>query len=77
MTDLLIVTSTDLIKPRKKVSKYPWRSLEIGKSFIIPNDGSVKFKTIEDSCYKWSKKLNRIFRAANHGEHGIEVGRLE
>lgn len=55
--------------------KYPWRSLPVGKSFSIPLDGNVKFETINNSCYKWSKKLNCIFRAFKH-ETCIEVARL-
>ena len=55
--------------------KYPWRSLPVGKSFSIPLDGNVKFETINNNCYKWSKKLNCIFRAFKH-ETCIEVARL-
>ena len=80
MTEFLIVNSTDAAKTKEKpkvfTAKYPWRTLTSGQSFIIPTDVPVKFKTIEDSCYKWSKKLKKKFRAVDHGEHGIEVALL-
>lgn len=57
------------------IVKYPWRSLEEGQSFLVaPNEAN--WITISTSCYKWSKKLGRKFRAINHGEKGIEVARL-
>ena len=59
------------------IEKYPWRSLPVGKSFHINiTEGQPKFNTIQNSCYKWSEKLGRKFRAVNHGDKGIEVARL-
>lgn len=58
------------------IKKYPWRDLEIGTSFHV-NPNEANFTTISTSCYKWSKKLGKKFRAVDHGENGIEVARLE
>ncbi len=74
-----VYPSSDLaLKPAKPVVgilKYPWRTLEEGQSFLVePNEGN--WTTISTSCYKWSKKLGKKFRAVNHGEKGIEVARL-
>ena len=61
--------------PNIGIEKYPWRSMEVGTSFhVAPNEAN--YKTISTSCYKWSKKLGKRFRAVNHGENGIEVARL-
>lgn len=64
-------------------SKYPWRSLAPLQTFGIPvtvnQDGSTtpSFRTIKDSCYRWSKKLGYKFRCVYHeAERIIEVGRL-
>lgn len=56
-------------------AKYPWRYMEVGQSFHVTT-GEATWTTISTSCYKWSKKLNRKFRAVNHGDAGIEVARL-
>lgn len=74
-----VYPSSDLAKaprqPKIGTAKYPWRSLEVGQSFLVaPNEAN--WITISTSCYKWSKKLERKFRAVNHGEQGIEVARL-
>jgi len=61
--------------PVQFAAKYPWRTLEVGQSFLVaPNEAN--WTTISTSCYKWSKKLNKKFRAFNHGADGIEVARL-
>lgn len=72
--------SSDLAKEPKATrigtAKYPWRSLDVGMSFLVaPNEAN--WITISTSCYKWSKRLGRKFRAVNHGENGIEVARLK
>ena len=74
-----VYPSSDLAKAPKAAPvgtvKYPWRSLEVGQSFLVaPNEAN--WTTISTSAYKWSKKLNCKFRAVNHGEAGIEVARL-
>lgn len=70
-SDLALAPKT----PKIGTAKYPWRSLEVGKSFLVAPD-EANWTTISTSCYKWSKKLGRKFRAVNHGEKGIEVARL-
>lgn len=75
-----VYPSSDLAKatkpPKIGTAKYPWRSLEEGQSFLVATN-EANWITISTSCYKWSKKLNRKFRAVNHGEKGIEVARLK
>lgn len=67
----------DTDKPRKiGIVKYPWRYLAVGRSFKIPLSENVKFTTINNSCYKWSKKLDRTFRAFQHDDC-IEVARIK
>lgn len=62
--------------PRVGTAKYPWHSLKVLESFhVAPNEAN--FTTISTSCYKWSKKLGKKFRAIDYGEKGIEVARLE
>jgi hypothetical protein len=56
-------------------SKYPWRLLEVGKSFIVPA-GSIKLTVMQASAYKAGKRLARTFRVVDHGEAGLEVARL-
>jgi hypothetical protein len=64
-----------LAEPAKTIAKYPWRTMEVWESFAVaPNEAT--WTTINTSCYKWSKKLNKKFRAINHGDKGIEVARL-
>lgn len=61
--------------PKVGRKKYPWQTLAIGESFLVaPNEAN--WNTISKSCYKWSKKLNKKFRAVDHGADGIEVARL-
>ena len=62
--------------PKIGIPKYPWHSLEVGQSFLVA-PGEANWTTISGSCYKWSKKLGKKFRAINHGDEGIEVARLE
>lgn len=70
-----VIEDTD--KPRKiGAEKYPWRYLSVGSSYKVPLDGEVKFSTINNSCYKWSKKLNCVFRAFLHDDC-IEVARIK
>lgn len=53
--------------------KYPWATMSVGKSFIVPT-ASVKFKSIELHAYRMGKKLGKSFRVINHGaEVGYEV----
>lgn len=75
-----VYPSSDLAlapKPTKVgASKYPWRTLEEGQSFLVkPNEAN--WTTISTACYKWSKKLNKKFRAFDHGADGIEVARIK
>lgn len=84
MTKFEILPSSDKVltidgtnKPRKVGDeKYPWRCLPVGNSFKIPQSEMVKFNTINNSCYRWSKKLNCVFRAFQH-EDCIEVARIK
>lgn len=62
-------------KPKFGTTKYPWRSMAVGTSFHV-DIKEANYKTISTSCYKWSKKLNKKFRAIDHKENGIEVARL-
>lgn len=62
------------VKP-KTALKYPWRTLEVGQSFLV-EPGEANWTTISTACYKWSKKLGQKIRAFNHGDKGIEVARL-
>lgn len=72
---LALATNNPDDKPKFGTAKYPWRNLEVGSSFLVaPNEANMT--TISTSCYKWSKKLNRKFRAFDHGDKGIEVARL-
>lgn len=58
------------------IEKYPWRSLPIGKSFYVDTEkNTVKLQTMQSAASRWSKKLNRQFRAIKW-EKGIEIARL-
>lgn len=60
------------------LEKYPWRSLPVGKSFIVDTRASpVKLQTLQSSASRWSKKLGKRFRVVDWPENGtIEVARL-
>jgi hypothetical protein len=70
-----IVTNSEEIKRSTGNSKYPWYLLDVGKSFTI-KDSDVGYNTIVTSCYRWSKKLKRTFKAYKH-DGVIEVARLQ
>ena len=46
-------------------TKYPWRTLEPGQSFIIPLD-RTKEHTLASYCSRMSKKLNKQFVYFRH-----------
>jgi len=58
-----------------RTTKYPWDSLEVGQSFVVRK--GTKFASIRVQCYNKSKELGKVFRAIEHKEGTIEVGRLE
>lgn len=70
------IVDADGSRPQIGAEKYPWRSLPEGKSFFIDTKiHVVKLQTMQSAASRWSKKLNRRFRAVAH-EGGIEVARL-
>lgn len=60
---------------KDRTTKYPWNDLDVGQSFIVRK--GTKFTSIRVQCYNKSKELNKIFRAIEHKDGNIEVGRLE
>lgn len=74
----------DGAKAQIGAEKYPWRTLPEGESFFInTKEHVVKLSTIQSAASRWSKKLNRKFRAVkweedeeNNIKEGIEVARL-
>lgn len=63
-------------RPQIGAEKYPWRALMEGKSFFIDTKtNAVRLQTMQSAASRWSKKLNRRFRAVAH-DGGIEVARL-
>lgn len=54
--------------------KYPWDTMLIGKSFIVPSN-SIKLKTLINHAYRMGKKLGKVFRVIDHGPTTVyEVG---
>lgn len=60
---------------KNRTTKYPWDDLEVGQSFDVRK--GTKFTSIRVQCYNKSKELGKIFRALEHSNGSIEVGRLE
>lgn len=65
----------NLIARKDRATKYPWDNLNVGQSFIVRK--GTKFTSIRVQCYNKSKELEKIFRAIEHEDGTIEVGRLE
>ena len=56
--------------------KYPWRTIAIGESFVVPYFDAQE-ATLRTACYQMGKKLGKRFRLVNHGEKiGYEIGCL-
>jgi hypothetical protein len=64
-------------KPKARVgkeAKYPWKELEIGKCFTVP-DSQIKFSSLVTLAYRTGKKMKRVFEVVHHEEMGLyEVG---
>jgi hypothetical protein len=57
--------------------KYPWDTLAIGKSFIVPH-GDIKYETLYKYANRMGKKLGKRFKVVNHVADAIyEVGLIE
>lgn len=57
-------------------SKYPWKTLNIGKVFIVPFD-SVTYGGMMSLAYAAGKRLNKKFKVVIHNDKRVyEVGRL-
>ena len=57
----------------KKRNSYPYKSMDIGESFFVPD---VKMQTIYNYNYRASKSLNMRFIARREGE-GVRIWRTE
>ena len=53
-------------------SKYPWRDLEVGQSFLVP-DGV--FRTMQAGASLAGRRLSKTFRARKTDD-GIRIWRL-
>lgn len=62
-------------KTKKTTHKYPWKTINVGESFLVPPTEVVKFSTLYNSASKMGKKLGKRFRVIQH-DIGIEVARL-
>ncbi len=79
---IVIVDSSKEIMEKKnekagKNSIYPWQTLIVGRSFIIPPEAGKKYSSIVNLAYRTGKRLGKKFRVMDHGQHGIEVARVE
>jgi len=58
-------------------SIYPWRDLEIGDSFFVPNKNSGSFGSV---IFSAKKRTGRNFTSRSvieNGEHGVRIWRIE
>lgn len=65
----------NLIAKKGRTTKYAWDELNVNQSFEVRK--GTKFTSIRVQCYNKSKELGKIFRAVEHEDGRIEVGRLE
>ena len=57
--------------------KYPWDTLAIGKSFIVPHS-DIKYETLYKYASRMGKKLGKRFKVVNHAADAIfEVGLIQ
>lgn len=64
------------VKKRGRPAKYPWETMPIGAVFEVPLD--VKYHTMEQYCYKVSRRLNKTFRLMTvDGDHRLYVKRID
>ncbi len=58
------------------VAKYPWRTVPVGKSFIV-QQGEIKGSSLVSLAYKTGKRLGMKFIVVVHGEdEPFEVARV-
>jgi hypothetical protein len=57
---------------------YPWRALEVGHGFTVPPqaEGGPALATLHASCSKWSRVLDRKFKASSNPDGSTTVHRL-
>ena len=58
--------------PKPRESRFPFGQMEVGDSFLVPLE-NIKSKnpymSISQSCYKYSKKSGKKFRARRNGDN--------
>lgn len=57
-------------------SRYPFKVMEVGQSFIIPADRAPKFRSAQQITYRAGAMLNRAFRAVLLPNGDIQIGRI-
>lgn len=68
-----IFSSSDFLTSRPgKKPKYPWEKLEIGQSFIADST----LASMKTYCSAKSKETGKRFRAVQHSDGTVEVGRI-
>lgn len=70
--DVTVGKSSDRISERQQRG-YPWDQLEIGQSFFAP--GAI-LVTMQSNAYNRSRKSGKRFRAVQHADGTVEVGRI-
>lgn len=68
----------EILKVNDKVSKtkYPFRTLNVGESFVVPVEDLNK-RSLIVSCSRFGKVLNRKFVTKIHNDGRCEVGRIK
>lgn len=61
------------MEPAHNKAKYPFRQLEIGESFFIPDTTQANIATM---AWRWSKKLGRKYETRKR-PGGVRVWRTE
>ena len=51
-------------------SKYPWRDVPIGKSFVIP-DKDITWPSLLTLMRRSSARMNKTFKAYHHKSQGV------
>lgn len=65
-----------LVRPPRRYSQYPFRSMEVGESFIVPFAGRKREHAQTTVCSAWRREAPKKF--SSHVEHnGVRVWRVE
>ena len=71
-----MITEVNKAKCKAVKTKYPFKALSVGESFMIPAEDFNK-RSVTVSCSRFGKVLNRKFTMLIHNDGRCEVGRVK